>query len=238
MCLWVYACVSRSHGSSVRCLAGGVVVNTASLLQCHLSLLSYLLLWQRKGHPIRLRATADWATVCISGEPGTICLDTPALWFRHLLLYVSWQAGWLQCTPADRLCRWKQTEQSMLQIVPSFCSHWLNTTIPVSSWSCCLQILAFKRTRKSFSLTPANQTSWSYSVVFSISAQLMVLGYKAHQWCHHGPNKNMRWQDKHLSKCSIPYLVLGCVYICVKIIQCHIDPNKINSCPLSLLKWT
>lgn len=26
-----------------------------------------------------------------------ICLDTPALWFRHLLLYASWQAGWLQC---------------------------------------------------------------------------------------------------------------------------------------------
>lgn len=34
-------------------MAGGVVVDTASLLQCHLSLLSYLFLWQHTGHLIR-----------------------------------------------------------------------------------------------------------------------------------------------------------------------------------------
>lgn len=48
--------------------------------------------------------------------------------------------------------------------------------------------------------------------------------------------QKMRWQDKHLSVRSIPYLGLGCVYFCVKMIQCHSDPNKINSCPLSLLE--
>lgn len=47
------------------------------------------------------RCTDDWAAARISGEPGPICLETPALWFRHLLLCVIWQAGWQQCTPAD-----------------------------------------------------------------------------------------------------------------------------------------
>lgn len=84
MCVSVHVshhatCVSRSQGSGVRCLAGGVVVNAASLLQCHLTLLSYLFLWQSTGHLIRLCSTADWAPAHISGEAGPICLDTPAL---------------------------------------------------------------------------------------------------------------------------------------------------------------
>lgn len=48
--------------------------------------------------------------------------------------------------------------------------------------------------------------------------------------------EKMSWRDKHLSGRSIPYLGLGCVYFCVKTIQCRAAPNKINSCPPSLLE--
>lgn len=84
------------------------------------------------GHLIRLRLVYYWAAARISGVPGPICLDTPALWFRHLLLYVSWQAGWLQCTPADRLDRRQQTERFMVIIGPYFCRVYTKDT-PVGS---------------------------------------------------------------------------------------------------------
>lgn len=120
--LWLRVVVLLAWTGEVRCLAGGVVVNRVSVLQCHLTLLSYTFSSSRSrraGHPICLLCTAEWAAACVSDEPGPICLDTPALWFRHLLLYVNWQAGWLQCTPADRQNRWQETVW-FTQMVPSF----------------------------------------------------------------------------------------------------------------------
>lgn len=82
LCVSVHGCVSRSQGGWVRCLAGGVVVDTASLLQCHLSLLSYLLLWQR-------RTYATWSTSAprLIG-PLLVYQVSPGNLFRHTCLLI------------------------------------------------------------------------------------------------------------------------------------------------------
>lgn len=103
-------------------LTGGVVVNMVSLLQCRLSVLSYLFLWHRTGHLICPRYTQ------LIGPPlqyqvSPVCLDTPALWLRQVFLYVSWHLGWLQATPADRLHQWQRMEWFTVQIMPSFNSR-------------------------------------------------------------------------------------------------------------------
>lgn len=125
LCVSVHGCVSRSQGGWVRCLAGGVVVDTASLLQCHLSLLSYLLLWQRRTcHLIHHGWLGRYS--CIRWAQA-ICLDTPAFWFRRHLLCASLTGGVATVSaPADRPDRQQHNEWLMMQTVLSFCT--VNTT--------------------------------------------------------------------------------------------------------------
>lgn len=188
----------------------------ALLTQCHLSLLSYLLVWQSTGYLIGLSSTADWASAAIS------CLDTPSLWSRRFLLYVSWQAGNLQCSVHLQLDGLMMQRQNL-----DFSPIYTNTLVKYQIWrrsngpdnpvtwhvdvSQLVQLQTLICAKPSFADFICKTEDLSLleaEVLFTRPVhKLMVSGYTADQWCHSGPNRI--WGDRTNVFPNVPFPILA-----------------------------
>lgn len=208
------------------CLASSVVCD--SLLNGSVTDLSsfYLIVWQRTG-PFDLAVLQSLLghKSNISGELGPICLGTPTLWFRqpHRL---RWHAGWLQFTPAARLVAlyfplngWTQQRDQNEPLI-----------FLVSARNVLFLLHHYARSKRLI-------LSLDLHCCLQRPSLVNVLGLRSRLVMSPRPQTKYEVAGQTLVQMFHSLSSSWLCYVCAKMIQCHIDPNKINSCPLSLLKW-